>query len=120
MHVNNVNGKLQTTLQEVEEEDYVESLPLNLMESDLNFIPTEVSIQTTDGQTLSPAAYEFKTNNQSASISIFKNGQYLLTFSNGTQQQVMAAEVTTYDFVRSIDLYQIADELVFFKRSTIV
>ncbi|MGE7112008.1 S-layer homology domain-containing protein [Lysinibacillus sp. NPDC047702] len=113
VHVNNVNGKLQTTLQEVKEEDYVENLPLNLMESDLKFIPTEVSIQTTDGQALSPAEYEFKTNNQSASISIFKNGQYILTFSNGNQQQVMAADVTTYDFVRSIDLYQITDELVF-------
>lgn len=113
VHVNSVNGKLRTTLQEVEEEDYVESLPLNLLESDLNFIPTEVSIQTADGHALSSADYEFKTDNKSASISIFKNGQYLLTFSNGTQQQVMAAEVTTYDFVRSIDLYQIADELVF-------
>ncbi|WP_053484650.1 S-layer homology domain-containing protein [Lysinibacillus sp. FJAT-14745] len=113
VHVKNVNGKLQTTLEKVKEEDYVEDSPLNLMESDLKFVPTEVSIQTADGQALSPNLYSFKSTNNSATLSIFKNGQYILTFTNGTQQQTMAADVDTYDFVRSIDLYQVTDELTF-------
>ncbi|MDM5249299.1 S-layer homology domain-containing protein [Lysinibacillus sp. G4S2] len=113
VHVKNVNGKLQTTLQEVNEGDYVENLPLNLSESGLNFVPTEVSIQTADGQALSPELYNFKSTNKTATLSIYKNGQYTLTFSNGTQQQTMVADVDTYDFVRSIDLYQITDELAF-------
>ncbi|MEB2279288.1 S-layer homology domain-containing protein [Lysinibacillus xylanilyticus] len=111
--VKKVNGKLQTTLQKVKEEDYAENLPLNLMESNLKFVPTKVSIQTADGQALSPELYNFKSTNNSATLSIFKNGQYILTFTNGTQQQTMAADVNTYDFVRSIGLYQVTDELTF-------
>jgi hypothetical protein len=113
VHVKNVDGKLQTTLQEVNEEDHLENLPLNLLETDLKFIPTEVSIQTADGQALSPELYSFTSTNNTATLSIYKNGQYMLTFSNGTQQQMMAADVDTYDFVRSIDMYQITDELAF-------
>jgi len=113
VHVKKVNGKLQTTLEKVKEEDYVENLPLNLMENNLKFVPTGVSIQTADGQTLSPELYSFKSSNNSATLSIHKNGQYILTFTNGTQQQTMAADVDTYDFVRSIDLYQVTDELPF-------
>lgn len=113
VHVKNVDGKLQTTLQEVNEADHVEDLPLNLLETDLKFIPTEVSIQTADGQALSPELFSFKSTNNTATLSIYKNGQYMLTFSNGTQQQMMAADVDTYDFVRSIDMYQITDELAF-------
>lgn len=113
VHVKNVNGKLQTTLQKVNEEDYVENLPLNLADSDLKFVPTEVSIQTLDGQDLSPELYNFKSANNTATLSIYKNGQYIITFTNGTQQQIMVADVDTYDFVRSIDLYQVTmtDEL---------
>jgi len=113
VHVKNVDGKLQTTLQEVNEADHVENLPLNLLETDLKFIPTEVSIQTADGQALSPELYSFTSTNNTATLAIYKNGQYMLTFSNGTQQQMMAADVDTYDFVRSIDMYQITDELAF-------
>lgn len=113
VHVKNVDGKLKTTLQEVNEADHVENLPLNLLETDLKFIPTEVSIQTADGQALSPELYSFTSTNNTATLSIYKNGQYMLTFSNGTQQQMMAADVDTYDFVRSIDMYQITDELAF-------
>lgn len=111
VHVKKVNGKLQATLEKVKEEDYAENLPLNLMESDLKFVPTEVSIQTADGQALSPELYSFKSSTNSATLAIHKNGQYILTFTNGQQQQTMAAVVDTNDFVRGIDLYQITDEL---------
>ncbi len=111
VHVKKVNGKLQATLEKVKEEDYAENLPLNLMESDLKFVPTGVSIQTADGQALSPELYSFKSSTNSATLAIHKNGQYILTFTNGQQQQTMAAVVDTNDFVRGIDLYQITDEL---------
>lgn len=113
VHVKSVDGKLQTTLEEVNEVDYAENLPLNLNETDLPFTPTEVSIQTADGQALSSADYAFESTDNAATLSIFKDGQYLLTFTNGTQQQEMAADVYMYDFVRSIDLYEITDQLTF-------
>ena len=113
VHVKSVNGKLQATLEEVNEGDYLENLPLNLNETDLTFTPTEVSIQTADGQALSSDSYAFDTKDNVATLSIFKDGQYLLTFTDGTQQQTMAADVYTYDFVRSIDLYEITNELTF-------
>ncbi|MGN4124464.1 S-layer homology domain-containing protein [Lysinibacillus sphaericus] len=113
VHVKNVNGKLQTTLEEVHEADHIENMPLNLEESDLDFIPTEVSIQTADGQALSSALYALETKNNATTLSIFENGQYLLTFTNGTQQQTMAADVYTYDFVRTIDLYELSNDLSF-------
>lgn len=113
VHVKTVDGKLQTTLEEVNEEDYLEHLPLNLNETDLTFTPTEVSIQTADGQALSSDSYALETKDNGTTLSIFKDGQYLLTFTNGTQQQIMAADVYTYDFVRSIDLYELTDELTF-------
>lgn len=113
VHVKNVNGKLQTTLEEVNEADHIENLPLNLEESDLKFVPTEVSIQTADGQAVSSDLYALETKNNETTLSIFKNGQYLLTFTNGTQQQTMAADVDTYDFVRSIDLYELSNDLTF-------
>ena len=72
VNVKKVNGKLQTTLQKVKEEDYAENLPLNLMESNLKFVPTKVSIETADGQALSPELYNFKSTNNSATLSIFK------------------------------------------------
>ncbi|WP_143114837.1 hypothetical protein [Lysinibacillus sp. FJAT-14222] len=40
-------------------------------------------------------------------------GNIWLTFTNDTQQQMVAADVDTYDFVRSIELYRITDELMF-------
>ncbi|QDP99332.1 S-layer homology domain-containing protein [Lysinibacillus fusiformis] len=113
VHVKNVNGKLQTTLEEVDEADHIENLPLNLEESDLKFVPTEVSIQTADGQAVSSDLYALETKNNETTLSIFKNGQYLLTFTDGTQQQTMAADVYTYDFVRSIDLYELSNDLTF-------
>ena len=113
VHVKSVDGKLQTTLEEVNEGDYLENLPLDLSETDLTFTPTEVSIQTGDGQELSSDDYALETKDNVTTLSIYKDGQYLLTFTNDTQQQTMAADVYTYDFVRSIDLYEITDELTF-------
>ncbi|MGR7910818.1 S-layer homology domain-containing protein [Lysinibacillus capsici] len=110
VHVKNVNGKLKVTLEEVKEDDYIENLPLDLSESKLPFIPTEVTVQNANGQPLASNFYNF--NQQDQTLSISQNGQYIVTFSDGTQQQKMAADVYSYDFVRSIDLYHLTDELI--------
>lgn len=110
VHVKNVNGKLKVTLEEVKEEDYIENLPLDLSESKLPFIPTEVTVQNANGQPLASNFYNF--NQQDQTLSISQNGQFFVTFSDGTQQQKMAADVYSYDFVRSIDLYHLTDELI--------
>lgn len=110
VHVKNVNGKLKVTLEEVNEDDYIENLPLDLSESKLPFMPAEVTVQNTNGQPLASNLYNF--NQQDQTLSILQNGQFIVTFSNGTQQQKMAADVYSYDFVRSIDLYHLTDELI--------
>ncbi|MEK5487524.1 S-layer homology domain-containing protein [Lysinibacillus sp. FSL M8-0355] len=109
VHVKNVNGKLKVTLEEVKEEDYTENSPLDLAESNLPFVPTEVTVQNMNGQALASNLYSFNQDDQTLSIS--KNGQFIVTFSDGTQQQKMAADVYAYDFVRGIDLYHLTDEL---------
>lgn len=110
VHVKNVNGKLKVTLEEVNEDDYIENLPLDLSESKLPFMPAEVTVQNTNGQPLASNLYNF--NQQDQTLSILQNGQFIVTFSNGTQQQNMGADVYSYDFVRSIDLYHLTDELI--------
>lgn len=115
VHVKTVNGKLQATLEQVNEEDYLENMPYTIVKGDLDFMPTDVSIQTIDGDTLSSDLYTFEVKEEEVLLSIFENGEYFLTFTNGTQQQTMAADVYTYDFVRMIDLYELANEVVFTK-----
>ncbi|QSB10206.1 S-layer homology domain-containing protein [Lysinibacillus fusiformis] len=110
VHVKNVNGKLKTTLEEVKEEDYIENLSFDITESHLPFVPTELTVHNTNGQALAPNLYSF--NQQDQTLSILQNGQFIVTFSDGTQQQKMAAEVYSYDFVRNIDLYHLTDELI--------
>ena len=73
-------------------------------------MPTEVTVHNTNGQALAPNLYRF--NQQDQTLSILQNGQFIVTFSDGTQQQKMAAEVYSYDFVRNIDLYHVTDELI--------
>ena len=68
VHVKNVNGKLKETLEEVKEEDYTENLPLELTDSKLPFVPTQVSIQNTNGQELPSNLYSFNQNDQTLSI----------------------------------------------------
>ena len=113
VHVQTVNGKLQATLEEVDEEDYLENMPLTLLEGDLNFIPTDVSIKTADGRTLTSDEYAFEVKDKVTTLSIFKNGEYSVIFTNGTLQQKMIADVYSYDFVRLIDLYEIANQVTF-------
>lgn len=113
VHVKTVNGKLQATLEEVDEADYLENMPYTLAEGDINFVPTDVSIKTADGKALAKDAYAFEVKDTVTTLSIFKNGKYLVTFTDGTHQKTMAAEVYSYDFVRMIDLYEISNHLTF-------
>ena len=69
-----------------------------------------MTVQNANGQPLASNFYNF--NQQDQTLSISQNGQYIVTFSDGTQQQKMAADVYSYDFVRSIDLYHLTDELI--------
>lgn len=109
VHVKNVNGKMKVTLENVQEVDYTENLPLDLRESKLSFVPTQITVQDTNGQALASNLYSFNSNDQT--LTILKNGQFIVTFSDGDHQQKMAADVYAYDFVRSIDLYHLTDEL---------
>ncbi|WP_053582808.1 S-layer homology domain-containing protein [Lysinibacillus contaminans] len=113
VHVESVNGKLQATLEEVDEADYLENMPLTLAEGDLNFVPTDVSIKTTDGQALSKDAYAFEVKDKVTTLSIFENGEYKVTFTAGTRQQTMIADVYSFDFVRMIDLYEVTNQVTF-------
>ena len=69
-----------------------------------------MTVQNANGQPLASNFYNF--NHQDQTLSISQNGQYIVTFSDGTQQQEMAADVYSYDFVRGIDLYHLTDELI--------
>ncbi|MFJ7949946.1 S-layer homology domain-containing protein [Lysinibacillus sp. NPDC096418] len=113
VHVQTVNGKLQARLEEVDEADYLENMPLSLLEGDLNFVPTDVSIKTADGKVLASDKYAFEVKDKVTTLSIFENGEYTVTFTDGTLQQTMVAEVYSYDFVRMIDLYEVANQVTF-------
>ncbi len=109
VHVKNVNGKLKVTLEQVQEGDYTENLPLDLSESKLSFVPTQVTVQNANGQALASNLYNFNTTDQT--LSILQNGEFIVTFSDGEHQQKMAADVYSLDLVRYIDLYHFTDEL---------
>lgn len=113
VHVKTVNGKLQATLEEVDEADYLENMPLTLLEGDLNFIPTDISIKTTDGKVLTSDKYAFEVKDKVTTLAIFENGEYTVTFTDGILQQTMIAEVYSYDFVQMIDLYEITNQVNF-------
>ena len=113
VHVETVNGKLQARLEEVNELDHLEYMPLLLDKDQLGFVPKDVTIKTVDGQALPRDKYAFEIKDGVASLSIFENGEYILTFPGGVDQRTMVAEVYSFNFVRMIDLFEISNQITF-------